>query len=132
MLGRCLNIFVADDDPSVAEGLSLVLRAKGHRIESATDGIQAFARLTEQPGEFGLLIVDNTMPGLTGSELIQKLRAVNFNGKIMVLSGYLSPTLEDAYRALGVEYIVHKPYEISTIRTAVEEIEAATLAPGQE
>ena len=79
-----------------------------------------------------MLIADNTMPGLTGSELIQKLRAVNFSGKIMVLSGHLTPELERIYRALGVEEIVRKPYDLSSIRMALERIASGDDPARQE
>ena len=129
---RPLTILVADDESSVAESLSLVLRPRGHRIEAVSDGLLAFTRLTENPGKFDLLIADNTMPGLTGSELIRKLRAVNFSGKIMVLSGHLTPELERIYRDLGVDEIVHKPYDLSSIRIAIERIATAAGAERRE
>ena len=119
-----LTILIADDEPGVVESLSFVLNPRGHHIEAVSDGLQAFTRLMENPGKFDLLIADNTMPGLTGSELVQKLRAVNFSGKIMVLSGHLTPELERIYRALGVDDIIHKPYDLSTIRSIIERVAA--------
>ena len=122
---RSLTILVADDEPSVADSLTVLLRARGHRIEAAADGLQAHARIMENPGKFDLLIADNTMPGLTGSELIRKLKAEGFTGKIMVLSGHLTEKLESAYRRLGVDEIVSKPFDLSTVRVAIDRIAAA-------
>ena len=107
----------------------------GHLLLTTVHGEGAagpFARITENPGKFDVLIADNTMPGLTGSELIQKLRAVNFSGKIMVLSGHLTPELERIYRALGVEEIVRKPYDLSSIRMALERIASGDDPARQE
>ena len=124
---RPLNILIADDEPSVAASLSHVLKARGHILETATDGLEAYKMLTESTVKFDVLIADNTMPGLTGSELVRKLRTVNFTGKIIVLSGYLTPELERAYRSLGVDEIIPKPYDIKTVRKAIERIgEAVT------
>ena len=127
-----LNILIADDEPSVAASLSHVLRARGHSLETVTDGLQAFKMLTEHPEKFDVLIADNTMPGLTGSELVRKLRTVNFPGKIMILSGYLTPELERAYRALGVDEIIHKPYDISAVRMAIERVGEAVTGDDAE
>lgn len=129
---RPLNILIADDEPSVAASLSHVLRARGHNLETALDGLQAFKMLTEYPVKFDILIADNTMPGLTGSELVRKLRTVNFTGKIMVLSGYLTPELEQAYRALGVDEIIHKPYDLKTVRQAIERVGEAVTGEDAE
>ena len=131
MAARPLNILVADDELHVATSLALALRGAGHRIETATDGLQAFAILKENTLGIDLLIADNTMPGLTGSELIAKLQEIGFRGKYMVLSAYLSPELEKIYRGLGVDYIVHKPFDLGAMRLAVAEIAQAIEAERQ-
>jgi CheY-like chemotaxis protein len=122
---RSLNILVADDERAVAESLSALLHASGHQIEWVSDGLQAFTRAIENPGKFHVLIADNTMPGLTGSELVQKLQAAAFSGKIIVLSGYLTDELEQAYRALGVEEVMRKPFDLPVVRIAIDRIGAA-------
>ena len=129
---RSLNILIADDEPSVAESLLLVFRPRGHRIEAVSDGLKAFTLISENPGKFDVLIADNTMPGLTGSELIQKLREVDFGGKIVVLSGHLTPELESIYHGLGVDDIIHKPYDLSSVRSSVERIAIGADAAERE
>jgi len=128
MSDRKLNILIADDEPSVAASLSIVLCAAGHRVESVSDGQQALERVTQDLGQFDLLVIDNTMAPLKGSELVQELRTWNFPGRIVILSGHLTPELERIYHTLGVDGIVHKPYDLSTIRTIVEQVAAAPPA----
>jgi len=122
MPDRKLTILIADDEPSVAASLSIVLRAAGHRVASVPDGRRALDLIAEDLGKFDLLIADNTMAPLTGSELVRELRARDFPGKIVILSGHLTPELERIYHTLGVDGIVHKPYDLSTIRGIVEKI----------
>ena len=125
---RSLTILVADDEPAIAQSLSVVLKAAGHHIEPAADGIEAFKMIAKSPGKFDLVIVDHVMPGLSGSELVKKLREADFDGRIVVLSGHLTPPVEDDYRQFGVDAIIHKPYDLSTIRGIIEQIVLGTEA----
>ena len=131
MAAGSLHILLADDQPSVTQSVSIVLRYAGHHIESVTDGSDAFAQLTAKSADYDLLITDHTMPTLTGLQLVAKLRTAKFTGKIIVLSAYLTSANEQAYHALGVDHIFHKPFDVASLRTAVEQIAAAIDAQRQ-
>ena len=132
MAAGSLHILLADDQPSVTQSVSIVLRYAGHQIESVTDGSDAFAQLTAKSADYDLLITDHTMPTLTGLQLVAKLRTAKFTGKIIVLSAYLTSANEQAYHALGVDHILHKPFDVASLRTAVEQIAAAIDAQRQQ
>ena len=132
MAAGSLHILLADDQPSVTQSVSIVLRYAGHRIESATDGSDAFAQLTAMSADFDLLITDHTMPTLDGLQLVAKLRAAKFPGKIIVLSAHLTSANEQAYHAFGVDHILHKPFDIGSLRAAVEQVAAAIDAQRQQ
>lgn len=114
-----LRIFLADDETPVIQTLSFILKLAGHSVESAEDGEEAFAKLTAPDAEYHLLITDHTMPVLSGMHLVEKLRAVNFAGKIIVLSGCLTTVIEEAYRAFNVDYILRKPFDVTSLRAAL-------------
>lgn len=114
-----LNILLAEDERSVAFSISFALKADGHRIEIATDGEQALAKLTAEPGAFDLLITDNNMPRVTGLELVRRLRETPFSGKILVLSAHLSVENRAAYSALRVDGMIPKPFDLYQLRTVV-------------
>jgi DNA-binding response OmpR family regulator len=114
-----LNILLAEDERSVAFSISFALKADGHRIEIATDGEQALAKLTADPDAFDLLITDNNMPRMTGVELVRRLRETGFSGKILVLSAHLSAENRAAYNALRVDGMIPKPFDLYQLRTVV-------------
>ncbi len=123
-MARALNILVADDQLSVRHSLSFLLRFSGHSVELAVDGQEALAKVMEQPERFDLLITDNNMPRLSGLELVARLRSLAFRGKIMVLSAHLRDT-QEAYRALAVDMMLQKPFDIHELRRAVETLGSA-------
>jgi two-component system, OmpR family, response regulator MprA len=120
-----LNILLAEDERSVAFSIAFALKADGHTIEIATDGEQALSKLTADPGTFDLLITDNNMPRMTGVELVRRVRDTPFRGKILVLSAHLSVENRAAYRALGVDGMVPKPFDLRQLRTTVRAMAGA-------
>lgn len=117
-----LNILLAEDEPPVAFSICFALKLDGHKIERVRDGEQALARLVAEPGAFDLLITDHNMPRMTGLELVQRLRACAFEGKILVLSAHLSPEDHAAYDALHVGGLMFKPFDLYELREIIRRI----------
>ena len=128
-----LNILLAEDERSVAFSISFALKGDGHRVESENDGEQALARLIFDPPAFDLLITDNTMPRMTGLELVRRLRDASFGGKILVLSAHLSAENRTAYEALGVDGMIPKPFDLHQLRAVIRQMagDNAAIPPGQ-
>lgn len=80
------GVLLVDDHTIVREGLRRVLEAapEGWRIVEASSGHQALECLRR--GEFGLAIVDLSMPGMTGLELIRRIKAEHPGTAVLVLS----------------------------------------------
>jgi DNA-binding NarL/FixJ family response regulator len=81
-----LGLLLVDDHTIVREGLRRILEAVADRwrISEAGSGFQALECLRRQP--FGMAIVDLSMPGMTGLELIKRIRAEYPQVKVLVLS----------------------------------------------
>jgi two-component system chemotaxis response regulator CheY len=106
---RILKILCAEDHEQICELLKKVLSEAGHEVECVFDGQAAWERLSADLSAFDVLITDHQMPRLSGLGLVQRLRETPFAGRIVVESGNLTPELEEAFRALRVDRIVHKP-----------------------
>ena len=79
------SVVLADDHVIVREGLSALCEAHGLRVlGQCADGIAAFDMIVALQPEFALL--DMHMPGLTGVELVRRLRAAGCATKLMILS----------------------------------------------
>ena len=117
-----LNILVVDDELPVTESLRAVLKNAGHSVDAVHDGEDALARLREVPDHYQILITDHLMRKVSGLEFLVQLPLNGFHGKIIVLSGYLTLELDAKYRALGVDKIMKKPFDVEELRRAVEEL----------
>lgn len=103
------TVFIVDDDPSVRESLSLLLKATGHQSEAFADA-QSFLDGfdAEKPG---CLILDVRMPGMDGLQLQRVLaeRAPHLPVIMLTAHGDL-PMAVDSMRS-GAWHFVEKPYD---------------------
>jgi sigma-B regulation protein RsbU (phosphoserine phosphatase) len=78
-----MNILIADDEPISLCFLQFQLQRCGHVVHVARDGTQAWEMF--QNHDFQVVITDWEMPGMTGIELIQKIRAVNREAYVWII-----------------------------------------------
>jgi DNA-binding NarL/FixJ family response regulator len=81
-----LTLVLADDQAMVREGLAALCASHGFQVlGQCSDGVAAVEMILERKPDFAILDLD--MPGLTGVEVIRKLRLVGVPTKLMILSG---------------------------------------------
>lgn len=116
------KVLVVEDDPDIAELVSIRLRAEGHEVKTAGRGAEAL-EIVEQRGAPDVAVLDVTLPTMSGFELLEKLReALGDPGLPAVfLSGRVGPEDIDAGRALGARYLT-KPFVASALLRAVDEL----------
>jgi len=78
--------------------------------------------------KFDLVITDHRMPRSGGLELVKKLRKRKYAGKIVVLSGHLSPENIGIYEDLEIDEVLSKPFELEELRDIVDYLEDDLLA----
>jgi len=116
---RTLRILYADDLRQLRDLMTIALTKEGHTMECADDGLQALARITADPANYDLVITDHHMPNMNGLDLVTRLRALSFPGKIIVFSSELSSEVGAAYRQLQVDYLLPKPIFPATLRAVL-------------
>lgn len=116
-----LRVLYADDVRELREIVRITLTREGHYIECVADGQLALQRVMTELA-FDLVITDHHMPNLSGLELVGRLRALSFRGKILVFSSELNPAVADDYRQLGVDRILDKPIFPAALRKVIVEL----------
>jgi len=86
-IDRKLAILTVDDDPLVALNTSALLEELGHTVYSAPSALQALDIL-HRGNKIDLMITDQLMPDMTGSELASRIRAENAHLPIILATGY--------------------------------------------
>jgi two-component system response regulator RegA len=107
------SVLVVDDDDVFRARLAKALRDRGYDAREAADGAQAVASAHLDSPE--LAIVDLRMPGTSGLTLLQELRAIDSETRVLMLTGYGSiATAVEAMRLGAIGYVT-KPADVDQI-----------------
>jgi two-component system chemotaxis response regulator CheY len=113
---KSLRVLYADDMRELRHLLEIVLGRDGHKVDSVGDGQVALEMVTKDLTAYDVVITDHHMPNLSGLELVGRLRALNYPGKIIVFSSELSTEVDEGYRRHRVDHILPKPIFPSDLR----------------
>jgi two-component system, cell cycle sensor histidine kinase and response regulator CckA len=125
------QVLVADDDEVVAGVAASILRSRGFDVVVVHDGRSCIERFEADPAAVALAVVDLTMPGATGVEVIRALRARRPELPVVLTTGY--DVLEvQAELGVGVRVeLLAKPYRIDDLADAARRaIDAGAVASG--
>src|ERR1035437_6762690 len=116
---RPAKILVVEDNNEVLELIHDVLSANDYQVTNAADGLQALACFKKE--KFDLMILDNNMPRMTGTELLQLIRVMpeGRNQAVIMLSA--EPMLNPIYKAYdeGIVEWIPKPFTAADLLTKV-------------
>jgi DNA-binding response OmpR family regulator len=107
------SVLVVDDDPAIREALDRALQLEGFAVSTRCDGSAALATVEEEPPD--VMVLDVMMPGVSGVEVIRRLRAGGHDLPVCVLSA--RDELADrvaGLRAGADDYLV-KPFELEEL-----------------
>ena len=115
-----LNILVVEDGQSQREMLIDFLAGEGHRAAGAGDGTAAIQQVRD--GHFDLLLLDFKMPGMNGIEVLKKIKNINPQINVVMMTAYGTiETAVDAMKLGAVDYIP-KPIDLGELITLVDRI----------
>jgi two-component system response regulator RegA len=115
---------VVDDDEVFRMRLRSALEQRGWEAEAAPDGPQALRCARERSPD--LVLVDLRMPGKSGLDVVQELRAIDSSMTIVVLTGYGSiPTAISAMKR-GADHYLSKPADADQILAVYERLRSAS------
>ena len=110
-------MLIVDDNAELLRTLRIGFAAYDFEVITATHGIDALMRFQAQNEDIDVILTDNEMPRMNGLGLIQKVRALGFKGRILVMSGNLSSEEARSYFDCEVTGFLNKPFEISMVAT---------------
>jgi len=114
-----LQILVVEDEKAVGHMIAMVLGGPASKVTRARNGWEALIKIGLTARPFDVVITDHRMPRMTGLQLVRRLRAQNFGGKILVLSAHLSDENIRAYEELSVDMMMTKPFDFDELQQAV-------------
>src|ERR1700733_7399766 len=109
--GRGETVMIVDDEPMLVALAEEMLAGLGYEpvgFESSQTALQVFR---SKPERFDLILTDEAMPELGGTELAREIRLLRPDVPIILMSGHWGATLAHRAAAIGVTEVLHKPLQ---------------------
>lgn len=122
------HVLVVDDETAILSLLRACLVAAGWQVSCFASPRQALAVFRDAPDEFAALISDQTMPGMTGRELIEAIHESHPRLPAILCTGH-GVGLDDSCRQSGIRHLLHKPVDADELLAALDQAVAEEVSP---
>jgi CheY-like chemotaxis protein len=123
---RTPEVLVVDDTPEVAEATVEGLRLCGVRAQAVYDGDAAVERM--RSGSIDVCVVDLVMPGMTGPQVVERMRSAGQPVSVIAVSGHEVPEMMRQVASLGDVSCMRKPISIRELAQTIARTRGRALA----
>jgi CheY-like chemotaxis protein len=113
------TILVVDDNEDLLETFAMILKRRGYEVQTACDGFAAVDKFKEQ--NFDVTLMDIVMPDMNGVDAFKKIREIQPDASIILMTAYSDEELIQSAVDQGVTLIIQKPIRIDTLIKLIDE-----------
>jgi len=106
------SVLIVDDNQDLAENIAEILSMRGYATEIATSAEEALPKAL--PDGPGILVTDYRLPGMSGAELVSKIRQTRDTLRAVVISAYTDERTISAARSAGADFLP-KPVDFASL-----------------
>ncbi len=117
--GGTEHIFVIDDEEDILTTIRMMLTHLGYEVTVCNNPVEALEKLKTEEFHCDLIITDQTMPSLTGLELVQELRKISPQLPVVLSTGYSDKVNEERIREVGAAGLLLKPVELRDLAAMI-------------
>ncbi len=124
---RNWRVLIADDDPAICTLVDTVLRKGPFQMIVCNDAESALVAI-DREDPFDIIICDFMLPGISGLDLIERLRSNERTRgvPILMISGHTNYAMDGRAKNAGANLFLNKPFTISQLRAAVNQLLATS------
>jgi len=97
-----------------------VLQRTGYRVIEAENGVEAIERFAEQMGKWACVVLDLTMPVMTGDVALKEIRARDAVVPVLIISGYAPEDVAARVHSMDRVQVLQKPYSSAELLRSIE------------
>jgi CheY-like chemotaxis protein len=116
---RSFSLLLVEDDPTVAEVLTGLLRLQGHHVVHVPHGLAALAAVAMTPFDAALLDLD--LPGMDGLALARQLRIQGFTQPLIAVTARADAGAEPEAMEAGFDHFIRKPMTKAMLMVLLEQ-----------
>ncbi|HTV23144.1 MAG TPA: ATP-binding protein, partial [Polyangiaceae bacterium] len=115
-----LRVLLVEDEKMVRELTKRILVGAGFLVTEAADADDALDRAEREA--FDVVLTDVLLPGMSGPELVARLRERGFGFRVVYMSGYPADFVESRVHLGANELLVHKPFTAASLVQALRQL----------
>ncbi|NLN38870.1 MAG: response regulator, partial [Smithella sp.] len=119
--GGSETILLVDDEEVITEVTGKLLEELGYHMITAASGPEAIEIYAEKYAQIDLVIIDMIMPGMSGSDTFDELKAINPSVRAVLSSGYSLNGKAQAIMDKGVRVFLQKPYRLNDLAQKIRQ-----------
>ena len=113
------TILVVDDNQDLLNTFAMILKRRGFSVQTAGNGVSAVDKFKEQT--FDVTLMDIVMPEMNGVDASKKMKEINPEAPIILMTAYSDEELIQSAKNGGVNQIIHKPIRIDQLIQLINE-----------
>jgi len=115
-------ILLVDDEEMMINVTKQILERLGFDVVAKTSSIDALEAFQEEPDRFDLVITDQVMPHMTGTQLARELISVRPDISIILCSGFPENVCPEEFKSIGIKEFIAKPISRKEIATIIRKV----------
>jgi two-component system cell cycle sensor histidine kinase/response regulator CckA len=123
------TVLMVDDEEMLRVAVSRMLRKKGFSVIEAGDGHTALDLFRAKAAEIGVILLDMTLPGLSGRKLFEELRRIRPDVRVILTTAYSKEMAANAVGSPQAWGFIRKPYHIADLITMLQSAQASNGLP---
>ncbi len=116
------TILLVDDEEMIRDLGKQILTMEGYTVITAEDGLEAVDLFLAGRGTIDLVLLDLTMPRMSGLEVMERIRKVDSQVKVVLSSGYRAEEAHDRERFSGASAFLSKPYRMDVLSRTIRDV----------
>ncbi|HTR01328.1 MAG TPA: PAS domain S-box protein [Candidatus Acidoferrum sp.] len=120
------HVLIADDEESVRDVTSRILQHMGFTTETVANGVEALARYQANPAAWSLVLLDLTMPQMGGDEAFRRLRQLDPQAKVILMSGYNQQEIDSRLAGSLPSGFIPKPIDPAQLTQVIQRVLASS------
>jgi len=116
------SILFVDDEEEITFMGKRMLESLGYTVEIRTDGLTALEEFKNDPNKYDLLVTDQAMPKMPGTELIGKIKQIRPDLKTIIITGYYDSVPRSDIERFQIEDIISKPIILSEFSELIRKV----------
>ena len=117
-----VTVLVADDNEVAQRLCRRVLEKAGHKVLTASDGVEAVTLALANP--LDMILMDVAMPGMDGLEAMRQIKAQKPGMAIVIASAHSMASDRERFLAAGADDVLSKPFRLTDLTAVVDRLTA--------